>query len=75
MNARVLTFRSPLRLVPGVLAIRDSRPTSRGGGAMVRERISTLKLRPDAPFPSEIKAGRERVQRSMNDPAYMPEPA
>lgn len=42
---------------------------------MVRERISTLKLRPDAPFPSEIKAGRERVQRSMNDPAYMPEPA
>lgn len=55
LSARVYTFRSPLRSVPAALAVCDSRPTMRDVSRLVAQQVKTLRLNPQAPFPSQMK--------------------
>lgn len=83
--ARVYKFGSPLRLVPAVVTVRDSRPLMGDVQHLVAERVSQLRLREDSPFPSEIAAGKAqyrldrrknfRNSRIANGPDFEPEVA
>lgn len=62
MNARVYKFRYPLSLVPLNVTVSDSRPLGGNVNYLVRERIKTLRLRANAPFPSEIREEKEYLK-------------